>query len=154
MKKLWDKTSGCTGEKPYSVTFDDLINNKIPDILNTRRNYKVIQKDMKNTYKDMLNNDGVERSIGTVIKSSMWCDNKESDANPCDNKYHGTGNVTELTREARELCRERVWRNSGCHLIDIGDGIVNLEWETKMNSIGGEVLEGIQKSIELTRREI
>ena len=33
-----------------------------------------------------------------------------------------------------------------------GDGIVNLEWRTKMNSIGGEVLEGIQKSIEISEK--
>jgi len=45
-----------------------------------------------------------------------------------------------------------VWKNSGCNLTDIGDGIVNLEWNTKMNSIGGEVLEGIQKSIEISEK--
>ena len=45
-----------------------------------------------------------------------------------------------------------IWSNSGCNLIDIGDGIVNLEWRTKMNSIGGEVLEGIQKSIEIAEK--
>ena len=45
-----------------------------------------------------------------------------------------------------------IWRNSGCNLTDIGDGIVNLEWRTKMNSIGGEVLEGIQKSIEIAEK--
>ena len=42
-----------------------------------------------------------------------------------------------------------IWSNSGCNLTEIGDGIVNLEWKTKMNSIGGEVLEGIQKSIDI-----
>jgi len=45
-----------------------------------------------------------------------------------------------------------IWKNSGCNLTDIGDGIVNLEWRTKMNSIGGEVLEGIQKSIEIAEK--
>ncbi len=40
-----------------------------------------------------------------------------------------------------------VWKNSACRLYDIGDGVAALEWSTKMNSIGGEVLEGIQKSI-------
>jgi len=45
-----------------------------------------------------------------------------------------------------------IWSNSGCNLTDIGDGIVNLEWRTKMNSIGGEVLEGIQKSIEIAEK--
>ena len=45
-----------------------------------------------------------------------------------------------------------IWKNSGCNLTDIGDGIVNLEWRTKMNSIGGEVLEGIQKSIDIAEK--
>lgn len=40
-----------------------------------------------------------------------------------------------------------VWKNNACKLYDIGDGVAGLEWSTKMNSIGGEVLEGIQKSI-------
>ncbi len=45
-----------------------------------------------------------------------------------------------------------IWKNSGCNLTDIGDGIANLEWRTKMNSIGGEVLEGIQKAIEIAEK--
>lgn len=42
-----------------------------------------------------------------------------------------------------------VWENSDCHLIDLGDGILNLEFHTKMNTIGGGVLAGIQKGIDL-----
>lgn len=42
-----------------------------------------------------------------------------------------------------------VWKNSGTTLHDIGDGVLNLEFHTKMNSIGSEVLEGIQKSIQI-----
>ena len=40
-----------------------------------------------------------------------------------------------------------VWKNSACKLYDIGDDVVALRWNTKMNSIGGEVLEAVQKSI-------
>lgn len=40
-----------------------------------------------------------------------------------------------------------IWKNSACRLYDIGDGVAALEWSTKMNSIGGEVLEGVQRSI-------
>lgn len=40
-----------------------------------------------------------------------------------------------------------VWKNSACSLYDIGDDVLALRWNTKMNSIGGEVLEGINKSI-------
>lgn len=42
-----------------------------------------------------------------------------------------------------------VWKNSGTTLVDIGDGILNLEFHTKMNTIGGEVLQGINKAIEI-----
>ncbi len=48
---------------------------------------------------------------------------------------------------------EPVWKNSGTTLHDIGDGIVNLEFHTKMNSIGSEILEGINKSIEIAEKE-
>lgn len=40
-----------------------------------------------------------------------------------------------------------VWKNSACAVYDIGDEVVALEWQTKMNSIGGEVLEGVNKAI-------
>lgn len=40
-----------------------------------------------------------------------------------------------------------VWKNSACNLYDIGEEVVALRWNTKMNSIGGEVLEGVQKAI-------
>jgi len=42
-----------------------------------------------------------------------------------------------------------VWKNSGSTITDIGDGILNLEFHTKMNTIGGEVIEGINKAITL-----
>jgi 3-hydroxyacyl-CoA dehydrogenase len=38
-------------------------------------------------------------------------------------------------------------------MYDIGDGVAGLEWSTKMNSIGGEVLEGINKSIALAEEK-
>lgn len=46
-----------------------------------------------------------------------------------------------------------VWKNTGATLMDIGDGILNLEFHTKMNSIGSEVLQGIQKSIEIAEKD-
>jgi len=46
-----------------------------------------------------------------------------------------------------------VWENNDCHLIDLGDGILNLEFHTKMNTIGGGVLQGIQKGIELAEND-
>lgn len=45
-----------------------------------------------------------------------------------------------------------VWKNSGTNLVDIGDGVLNLEFRTKMNTIGGEVLDAIPKSIEIAEK--
>jgi len=42
-----------------------------------------------------------------------------------------------------------IWKNSGTTITDIGDGVLNLEFHTKMNTIGGEVIEGINKAITL-----
>ena len=44
---------------------------------------------------------------------------------------------------------QTVWKNSACRTYHLGDDVLGLEWYTKMGSIGGEVLEGIQKSISL-----
>lgn len=47
----------------------------------------------------------------------------------------------------------KVWGNSDVTLVDLGDGILNLEFHTKMNTIGGGVIEGINKSIELAEKD-
>lgn len=46
-----------------------------------------------------------------------------------------------------------VWKNSGTTLTDIGDGVLNLEFHTKMNSIGTEVLQGVQKAIDIAEKD-
>jgi len=46
-----------------------------------------------------------------------------------------------------------IWKNAACHLVDIGDGVAGFSWNTKMNSIGGEVLEGLNKSIQLAEEK-
>ncbi|MGF6846196.1 3-hydroxyacyl-CoA dehydrogenase [Chitinophaga sp. W3I9] len=46
-----------------------------------------------------------------------------------------------------------VWKNSACNLIDIGDGVVCFDWKTKMNTIGGEVLEGLNKAIDRAEKD-
>ena len=47
----------------------------------------------------------------------------------------------------------KVWGNSDTTIVDIGDGILNLEFHTKMNTIGGGVIEGIQKALTLAETE-
>lgn len=46
-----------------------------------------------------------------------------------------------------------VWKNSACRTYHLGDDVLGLEWYTKMGSIGGEVLEGIQHSIQLAEQQ-
>lgn len=46
-----------------------------------------------------------------------------------------------------------VWKNSGVTLTDLGDGILNCEFHTKMNTIGGEVIQGINKAIDIAEKD-
>jgi len=61
----------------------------------------------------------------------------------------GTGSIIIL----EHLDDKTVWKNSVCKLVDIGDDVVALSWNTKMNTIGGEVLEGVQKSIAIAEEK-
>jgi 3-hydroxyacyl-CoA dehydrogenase len=36
---------------------------------------------------------------------------------------------------------------------DLGDGIINFEIRSKMNSLGGEVLDGLNRAIDLAEKE-
>ncbi len=53
----------------------------------------------------------------------------------------------------RNFTNQTVWKNSACRTYHLGDDVLGLEWYTKMGSIGGEVLEGIQKSIALAEEK-
>ncbi|RAJ98217.1 3-hydroxyacyl-CoA dehydrogenase [Larkinella arboricola] len=46
-----------------------------------------------------------------------------------------------------------VWKNAGAVLYDLGDGILNLEFRSKMNTMGAEVIEGINKAISIGEKE-
>ena len=46
-----------------------------------------------------------------------------------------------------------VWKNDECSLIDIGDGVLNVEFHSKMNTIGGGVLQGINKGIDVAEKD-
>lgn len=48
---------------------------------------------------------------------------------------------------------KKVWGNSDATLHDIGDGILNLEFHSKMNTIGGGVIQGINKAIDIAEKE-
>ncbi len=47
---------------------------------------------------------------------------------------------------------KKVWGNAGASVFDIGDDVLCLEFHTKMNSIGAEVIEGIETAISMAEK--
>ncbi len=45
-----------------------------------------------------------------------------------------------------------IWQNAGATLFDIGDGVLNLEFHSKMNTMGSEVVQGINKAIDIAEK--
>ncbi len=115
---------------------------------------------------------GVEKGI-ELIKSSRltyasWVDEMLASGNQSFYSIHnGTTNYYDITAKKQlkipgqdafiilNNIREnkKVWSNSGCAIEDLGDGILNLEFRSKMNTIGGDVLQGINKAIDLAEKE-
>ncbi|HEA28767.1 MAG TPA: 3-hydroxyacyl-CoA dehydrogenase/enoyl-CoA hydratase family protein [Leeuwenhoekiella sp.] len=48
---------------------------------------------------------------------------------------------------------KEVFKNNGVVVEDLGDGILNVEFRSKMNSIGGDVLGGLNKAIDIAEKE-
>jgi 3-hydroxyacyl-CoA dehydrogenase len=46
-----------------------------------------------------------------------------------------------------------IWKNAGASIIDLGDGILNVEFHSKMNTIGGDTLQAINKAIDLAEKD-
>jgi len=46
-----------------------------------------------------------------------------------------------------------LWENNDTTIFDIGDGVLNIEFHTKMNTIGAGVLEGLNKALDLAEAE-
>ena len=48
---------------------------------------------------------------------------------------------------------KEVFKNSGVVVADLGDGILNVEFQSKMNTIGGDVLAGLNTAIDLAEKD-
>lgn len=48
---------------------------------------------------------------------------------------------------------KKVWGNADATIHHIGDGILNLEFHSKMNTIGGGVIQGLNKAYDLAEKE-
>ncbi len=64
-------------------------------------------------------------------------------------KVQGLGSFIILDQLAVE---NTIWENSGSRILDLGDGIINLEFRSKMNTLGGDVLNGIHHAIDLAEK--
>lgn len=62
----------------------------------------------------------------------------------------GSENLVSLENLRTE---NKVWGNADTTIIDLGDGVLNLEFHTKMNTIGGGVIQGINKAIDLAEKD-
>jgi len=56
--------------------------------------------------------------------------------------------ILENIRESKQ-----VFKNSGVVIEDLGDGILNVEFRSKMNTIGGDVLDGLNKALDLAEKD-
>ena len=48
---------------------------------------------------------------------------------------------------------KEVFKNNGVVVEDLGDGILNVEFQSKMNTIGGDVLAGLNTAIDLAEKD-
>ncbi|GAB3951118.1 3-hydroxyacyl-CoA dehydrogenase/enoyl-CoA hydratase family protein [Spirosoma harenae] len=51
------------------------------------------------------------------------------------------------------LSNNIVWKNAGATIVDLGDGILNVEFRSKMNTFGQEVSEALNKGIALAEKD-
>ena len=56
--------------------------------------------------------------------------------------------ILDNIRESKE-----VFKNKGVVIEDLGDGVLNVEFRSKMNTIDGDVLAGLNKGIDLAEKE-
>lgn len=60
----------------------------------------------------------------------------------------------EATLSLEVLRAEKIlWQNSDTSIFDLGDGVLNIEFHTKMNTIGAGVLEGLNKALDMAEAD-
>lgn len=51
------------------------------------------------------------------------------------------------------IATNKLWENNDATIVDMGDGIIGLEFHTKMNTIGGGVVNAINKAIDMAEEQ-
>ncbi|UOR04335.1 3-hydroxyacyl-CoA dehydrogenase/enoyl-CoA hydratase family protein [Hymenobacter aerilatus] len=45
-----------------------------------------------------------------------------------------------------------LWKNAGASVLDLGDGILNVEFHSKMNAMGSDVIQGLLKGVDMAEK--
>ena len=114
---------------------------------------------VEGAYKEMIDMnlkpaEWVKEMLSNNIKSFYrFKNNKKEYYNISQKKYcHVPGQEEVIQLDAFKE-NDIVWTNKDVSLYDIKDGILNLEFHTKMNSIGEGVLMGINKAIDTCEKD-
>lgn len=57
-----------------------------------------------------------------------------------------------LLLDTLKAANKKIWGNEGATIYDLGDEVIGLEFHTKMNSLGQEVVEGINTAITMAEK--
>ena len=95
----------------------------------------------------------VEEMLATGIKTFYTVENGKRLCYDVSSKQYKAMPGGEAFIVMKNFEGQTVWKNSACRTYHLGGDVLGLEWYTKMGSIGGEVLEGIQKSITLAEEK-
>lgn len=93
--------------------------------------------------KDLAKSQGSFYKIENGKRSCYDVDSKQYQALPGGEKFIVLPNLYK---------DKTVWSNAEAALLDLGDGILNLEFRSKMNTLGGDVLAAIHKSIAICEK--
>jgi 3-hydroxyacyl-CoA dehydrogenase len=99
-------------------------------------------KDIAPWVKEMLDN-GVDSFYKIDGSSQNYFDKKEK-------QFKALPNQGALINLYVRKKANTIWKSDVASLIDLGDDVVNLEFHSKMNSVGGDTLQAIQHAIDLT----
>jgi 3-hydroxyacyl-CoA dehydrogenase len=72
---------------------------------------------------------------------------------PSSKSYHEIPGRGDLIILDNLRANHTVWENNEASLFDLGDGVLNLEFHSKMNTMGAGVIEGINHAINLAEKD-
>lgn len=109
---------------------------------------KTVYEDMKkeghvcSAWIDALIESGVEHFYGSEGGNQL-------SYRPASKKQEAVPGSSDIIKLQYLKGEKTIWSNQGTSIVDLGDGIINLEFHSKMNTIGGDTIEGINKAISL-----